>query len=198
MISKHMYDRVQHMELVWWTNNEYDPQMSWEHYDGHFLPYIVPFGVIADVGCGPYPYIFSPHISYGVGWAIDPLIFQYQKIPRYVELWKDKQLSCATDTIAIEDGNFDALFMLNVLDHVQSPALTLVELHRVLAPGGRFFLMVDVNRLPDPMHPHKIDCRWLLEWLVKRFRVLHFRTEESWKWVGDVFYFVGDKKGISQ
>jgi len=48
----------------------------------------------------------------------------------------------AEDTAALADNSADALICHHVLEHVLSPADTLAELRRLLAPGGRLLLFV--------------------------------------------------------
>jgi SAM-dependent methyltransferase len=47
-----------------------------------------------------------------------------------------------TDPLPARDGEFDAVLVLDVLEHVDDPAAALAELRRVLAPGGRIHLHV--------------------------------------------------------
>jgi len=59
-------------------------------------------------------------------------------------------------TLPFEDASFDAVLSCGVLEHVQDPAGSLAELHRVLRPGGRLY----VTKLPNR--------RSYLEWLARR------------------------------
>jgi 2-polyprenyl-3-methyl-5-hydroxy-6-metoxy-1,4-benzoquinol methylase len=58
--------------------------------------------------------------------------------------------------LPFDDSSFDAVLSCGVLEHVQDPAGSLAELHRVLRPGGRLY----VTKLPNR--------RSYLEWLAKR------------------------------
>jgi SAM-dependent methyltransferase len=74
------------------------------------------------------------------------------------------------------DGEFDAVFVLDALEHVEDPAGVLAELRRVLAPGGRLHLNVPCEGdplalwrwLPPPARFWKRD----LGGHVQRFRRL--------------------------
>jgi SAM-dependent methyltransferase len=58
--------------------------------------------------------------------------------------------------LPFEDGSFDAVLSCGVLEHVQDPAASLAELHRVLRPGGRLY----ITKLPN-RHSY-------LEWVAQR------------------------------
>jgi ubiquinone/menaquinone biosynthesis C-methylase UbiE len=64
--------------------------------------------------------------------------------------------SPAPVALPFDDASFDAVLSCGVLEHVQDPAGSLAELHRVLRPGGRLY----VTKLPNR--------RSYLEWLAKR------------------------------
>lgn len=46
------------------------------------------------------------------------------------------------DSLPMRDGAFEAIVCTQVLEHVADPATVLVELHRVLAPGGTLWITV--------------------------------------------------------
>lgn len=50
-----------------------------------------------------------------------------------------------TDTIPYESGMFDAVLIVDVLEHVPDPAATIAEIARVLAPGGRLVAFVPIE-----------------------------------------------------
>ncbi|MGH2518950.1 MAG: class I SAM-dependent methyltransferase, partial [Chloroflexota bacterium] len=47
--------------------------------------------------------------------------------------------------LALDRFGFDSITCLNVLEHVQDDAAALRQMHHVLAPGGRLFLLVPAN-----------------------------------------------------
>jgi ubiquinone/menaquinone biosynthesis C-methylase UbiE len=61
------------------------------------------------------------------------------------ELRKPVQFqTSAGERTPFPDSSFDLVLCCNVLDHVQDPGAVLQEVHRVLKPGGYFYLAVDV------------------------------------------------------
>jgi SAM-dependent methyltransferase len=56
------------------------------------------------------------------------------------------QFSLATQANALalpfHDGSFDAVFIFDVLEHIDEDARALEEIHRVLAPGGKLLMTV--------------------------------------------------------
>lgn len=53
--------------------------------------------------------------------------------------------------IPFDDASFDAVFIIEVLEHVPNPFATLGEIHRVLRPGGTLIVSV-----PNPYHAKEI------------------------------------------
>jgi 2-polyprenyl-3-methyl-5-hydroxy-6-metoxy-1,4-benzoquinol methylase len=72
--------------------------------------------------------------------------------PYPIEAW----LSPDPVKLPFADGEFDAVLSLGVLEHVQDPNASLVELRRVLRPGGRLY----VYKLPNRYS--------YLEWIAKK------------------------------
>jgi ubiquinone/menaquinone biosynthesis C-methylase UbiE len=58
---------------------------------------------------------------------------------------------CA-DKLPYEDQTFDAVFVLDVLEHLDSPAATLAEIGRILRQGGRFLLHCPCEGQPGTLH----------------------------------------------
>jgi SAM-dependent methyltransferase len=59
------------------------------------------------------------------------------------------------------DGEFDAVWMFDVLEHVDSPERVLAEIARVLRPGGRFHIVLPLEGQPRTLY-RLVGCgtRW--------------------------------------
>ncbi|WP_370618484.1 class I SAM-dependent methyltransferase [Mumia sp. Pv 4-285] len=60
---------------------------------------------------------------------------------------------CSLTDIPVEDGRFARILCNQVLEHLESPADALVELHRVLAPGGQILLSAPLF-YPEHQQPY--------------------------------------------
>src|SRR5207249_3560370 len=82
-----------------------------------------PYRVL-DVGCGVKPYypFFRPYASEYVGVDVveNPAA----------------DLQGAVESLPAEDGSFDLVLCIQVLEHAEDPAQGVRELRRVVAPGG--------------------------------------------------------------
>ena len=112
-------------------------------------------------------------LDWGCGWGqvtallrergVDVHAFDYRPEEEGVgeaPLERFPEIACtfSPEPVALpfDDASFDAVLSCGVLEHVQDPAGSLAELHRVLRPGGRLY----VTKLPNR--------RSYLEWLAKR------------------------------
>lgn len=113
--------------------------------------------------------------------AADPLMRQYEHGRRSV--------AARAEELPYPRGAFDAALALNVIDHVESPARSVAEIARVLAPRGillvscnvysRAWLLLRAARVRllgarnnDTLHPHHFTAGSLLALLRRRFHVL--------------------------
>ncbi|MEO1181022.1 MAG: bifunctional 2-polyprenyl-6-hydroxyphenol methylase/3-demethylubiquinol 3-O-methyltransferase UbiG [Cyanobacteria bacterium J06636_28] len=62
------------------------------------------------------------------------------------------------ESLPFDDGCFDVVVCVDVLEHVESPAATVTEISRVLRPGG-LFCFDTINRT--------WQSRWLMIWLLE-------------------------------
>jgi SAM-dependent methyltransferase len=92
---------------------------------------VEPGQLVLDAGAGRAPYrrLFA-HARYE---SADFLAVEGKKYrqPDYV---------CDLARIPVADGRFDHVLLTQVLEHLPEPATVLVELHRVLKPGGTLWL----------------------------------------------------------
>jgi SAM-dependent methyltransferase len=110
---------------------------------------------VLDVGCGlkPYEPLFAPFVSSYVG--VDPV-----KNPR-------AELTGAIEDLPVEDGAFDVVLCVQVLEHCLDPAQGVRELRRVTAPGGK--VLASTHGVM-PYHPAPTDYwRWTHAGLAKLF-----------------------------
>lgn len=195
-ISNEAYRIIQIQELGYWTHTPYPPDGPWRHYDKAFIRFLDKHRVAVDVGCGPVPYLFNHNVRYDVGFAVDPLIEKYYKIPRYRKYWDlyGQDVERLHSLSLLEDGIADAVYGLNVLDHVQDVERLLEEIYRKMAQIGVLYLYVDVGKKPDKMHPHMIDADELLDQLDMLFVDIWYKIQPSWKFDNQVLFYVGGKK----
>jgi SAM-dependent methyltransferase len=63
-----------------------------------------------------------------------------RELGRYNEL-----IACQGDAVLKSDNSYNTIFSNSVLEHIQNLALVFQEIHRLLAPGGRFYFTVPSN-----------------------------------------------------
>ena len=126
------------------------------------------FGLrVLDAGCGPAG-VFTVLAKASVT-AVDPLLGSYDELPHFSRtahpnvLWVDAALEDLR-----EEGAYDYVFCLNVLNHVRDMGAVLRVLAKALRPGGTLVLSVDAHRhawlkpvfraVPgDVLHPHQLS-----------------------------------------
>ena len=114
-----------------------------------------PYRVL-DVGCGVKPYypFFEPHVSEYVGVDVveNPAA----------------DLQGAVEALPVEDGSFDLVLCIQVLEHADDPAKAVGELRRVVAPGGTVLASTHGVQV---YHPAPVDLwRWTHTGLDRLFR----------------------------
>jgi SAM-dependent methyltransferase len=114
-----------------------------------------PYRVL-DVGCGVKPYypFFAAHVSEYVGVDVveNPAA----------------DLQGAVESLPVEDGSFDLVLCIQVLEHAEDPAQAVRELRRVVAPGGRVLASTHGVQV---YHPAPVDLwRWTHAGLDRLFR----------------------------
>ena len=127
-----------------------------------------------DIGCGLDTVLdFLPNVE---GVTLDSLAARLYVLGLSPAA---KHVAGLFEYLPFEDGTFDRVFLMNVLDHVWSPALGLKETARVLKPKGTLVLSVDT------FSGRKYWGRRIKKWWT---RVRGARTKHPWAFsVKDVF-----------
>lgn len=105
------------------------------------LPLLVTGGNVLDVGCGwgQYHDILSCNGSfyYGIDFAPGAIIQARIKFPH--DDWREEDFS---RKLPYDDGFFSHVVCLETLEHVEDPFRLIIEILRVLRPGGTAILSV--------------------------------------------------------
>jgi ubiquinone/menaquinone biosynthesis C-methylase UbiE len=101
---------------------------------------------LAVVGCGPHPEAVKILIERGFrAVGIEPVEGYVEAARDYLGDDADVRQGSA-ESLPLEDESQDVVFLESVLEHVDSPIVSLREAYRVLEPGGVAFV-VTTNRL---------------------------------------------------
>jgi SAM-dependent methyltransferase len=106
-----------------------------------------PLGRFLDYGCGGGAMLQRVHRRCAECWGVDA---DEAVLPRDLAGVNVRPIR-AGERIPFEDGAFDTIAILDVIEHVADERAVLGELARVLAPGGRLLLTT----------PHKGLLTWL-------------------------------------
>jgi ubiquinone/menaquinone biosynthesis C-methylase UbiE len=101
------------------------------------IPHIPEKAVLLDIGCGPKAAFLrsvSPRLHQGVG--VDFKVQPFQAGNLQVSQLK------FSGQLPFQDGSFDVVTMLAVLEHIEQEQAMLQEIYRVLVPGGKLVLTV--------------------------------------------------------
>jgi SAM-dependent methyltransferase len=106
----------------------------------------------------------------------------YDYLPKDINVTRTNRIDgCKIDLIAdlnkklpFDNGAYDAVLLFNALYIVEDPIATLIEVRRVLKPGGTLYLAspFTANEMPEP-HDYG---RFTYEGLEKMFRASGFRN----------------------
>jgi ubiquinone/menaquinone biosynthesis C-methylase UbiE len=160
-------------ELKYWKGvQNKEGVLSNEHYV-HF--YTGHFGldssyyakkIILDIGCGPRGSLeWAGMASRRIG--LDPLANEYLKLG--AKQHQMEYIDAPSEKIPLKDGECDAVFSFNSLDHVEDIDLTIKEIKRVTRPSGIFLLLVEVNHPPTDTEPHELKLESLINSLSPEF-----------------------------
>ncbi|MBV9695032.1 MAG: class I SAM-dependent methyltransferase [Alphaproteobacteria bacterium] len=108
---------------------------------------------LLDVGCGPRGSLeWATAARETVG--VDPLADRYRSLQ--VRDRRVTMVNAYAEAMPFTNGYFDDAFCFNALDHTGDFRKALVEIARVLKPGGRFLLITEVNHEPTLAEPNCI------------------------------------------
>jgi ubiquinone/menaquinone biosynthesis C-methylase UbiE len=110
-----------------------------------------------------------------------------------VKLWQG-----SVTNITAPDATYDAVFDFGIIHHVPDWRAALAEVHRVLVPGGRFFVEeVLAHFIHHPLWSrlldHPMHDRFDRATFAKGLEGAGFRVVESEELLGDFAWFVADK-----
>lgn len=122
--------------------------------------------VILDIGCGPRGSLeWATMASCRIG--LDPLAKEYLELG--AKHHQMEYMDAPSEQIPLIDGECDAVFSFNSLDHVENIDMTIKEIKRVIRPGGIFLLLVEVNHPPTATEPHELTPDIILNSLKPEF-----------------------------
>jgi ubiquinone/menaquinone biosynthesis C-methylase UbiE len=119
-----------------------------------FLENIKP-GKLLDVGCGSG--IFLQRM-YKLGWAVTGIDFDGKAIENAKKMHGDDLTFLNTNLSGAQfpDNSFDAVTTSHVIEHVPDPVALLIEIRRVLKPGGT--LVITTQNIRSFGHRKFQDC----------------------------------------
>lgn len=110
------------------------------HLSGHILDVIEGYyrkGRLLDVGCGCG---FFLRAAKDRGWNVTGVDPSLQSIEKARDLVGSVAVSVGTVHDVVPTLPFDVVTMINVLDHLQNPWLSLVRVRELIRPGGLLYL----------------------------------------------------------
>ncbi|MRG93194.1 methyltransferase domain-containing protein [Polyangium spumosum] len=106
-------------------------------------------------GLGILTRLVAARVPLGMVWGVErsevQIDYALRELDKLPEDWVPNVTFLQGDAHALpfEDGSFDVVYCRFVLEHVADPARVLQEMHRVLRPGGRFFMQEPNARAID-------------------------------------------------
>lgn len=107
-------------------------------------------------------------LGYIAGVDPDPIVYQNPFLN------DAKVLDLKTEKIDFPDNTFDIAYADNVFEHLSDPKTTLVELFRVLKPGG-----ILMAKTPNIYHYMPLIARYTPTWFHKLYNSFRGRSEED-------------------
>ncbi len=131
---------------------------------------------ILDIGCGPRGSLeWATMALRRIG--LDPLAKDYSLLG--ANLHEMEYICSPSEHIPMKDGECDAVFSFNSLDHVDDVEQTVKEIKRVTKSGGVFLLLVEVNSPPTDCEPHELTPQKIIALLKPEFKRENIQVYES-------------------
>ena len=114
---------------------------------------------VLEVGCGTGNYITALTAIAGcAGWGIDPstemLAAAQRQVDAHSPLPAVRLRQGRGEGLDVPDGQFDLVFSVDVIHHIQDQGAYLREAYRALAPGGRICTVTDSEWVIRHREPH--------------------------------------------
>jgi ubiquinone/menaquinone biosynthesis C-methylase UbiE len=163
-------------ELRFWAERRATVGFSYHKYEYFYTEH---FGfdrafysrkAVLDIGCGPQGSLEWADSS-GLRVGLDPLALAYRRLGTGAH--RMSYVAAGSEHIPFPAGHFDVVCAFNSLDHVDDLSHTIREIVRVLAPGGWFLLLSELNHAPTICEP--VSYSWDI---VDRFRPALSLVEE--------------------
>ena len=135
---------------------------------------------ILEVGCGPAGLFM---VLEGQVTAIDPLLNSYTNKLSHLKPEQYPSVKFLEKSIEdFEEAEFDVVFCVNVINHVQDIEKSILRISQLLKSGGVLVISIDTHnhtilkklfRLSqlDILHPHQFDLKEYEEMLKKYFEI---------------------------
>jgi ubiquinone/menaquinone biosynthesis C-methylase UbiE/uncharacterized protein YbaR (Trm112 family) len=134
------------------------------------------FAVGADIGCGSGPNLVSLAAIcdqvVGIDASLSELILARKLLDQ--EKINNVELACAyAEALPIPSQSVDLAISMYVLEHVTSPAQSLIEASGVLKPSAKLYFAVPYRYALIPPEPH--THVWWVGWLPRRWQASYVR-----------------------
>ncbi len=158
-----MLTRKDEMELHYWKVTE-----NREYHRSKMALYLWAFGCfrypdrVLEIGCGPFGGFLPLFGRAAVRIGIDPLVEEYRAAGLLTDTEGVTYVAAHFETHII-DGQFDAIFAADALDHGEMGFDLIPRLAGLLTPGGRLYVHVNLrpaDRL-NAIHDHGLTVAQL-------------------------------------
>ena len=118
---------------------------------------------VVDIGPGPLGFPDACPAATSIG--VEPLAERFAQAGLLIEESRAIYLAVPAERIPLVSSTVDVVLSRNSLDHVRDPAAVIAEVRRILRPGGRLILNVDLDHPATATEQHSFghdDVRALL------------------------------------